>query len=116
FVPDGQRGTKGPIGVGEIQRDGTYRVFTDPRDAALAGAIVGFHRIRVTQMDGDFKRKIQKDTSGVPAEFASESTSGLAAEIKRGVSNTVDLDLKRPSGDVPLQPAAGARGAKSPKT
>lgn len=99
FVPDMQRKTKGPIGVGEIQRDGTYRIVTDPGGDAKAGAVVGFHRIRITHVPGervDVKGRKPDPKTQFPRLFISEDTSGLNAEVRTGTTNTVNLDLKRP--------------------
>lgn len=96
FIPDAERGTNGPIGIGIIQPDGTYRVVTDPNGEALPGAVVGFHRIRITQPDAEYRRKIKKATDVLPANLSSEQTSGLTAEVLAGVPNTIDLELESP--------------------
>jgi len=98
FVPDKRRKTSGPIGVGQIQPDGTYQIVTDPGGLALRGAVVGFHKIRVVYapwetVDGKWT-KPDADTD-FPRQFLSEETSGLDAEVLADIANAIDLDLER---------------------
>lgn len=99
FVPDVERGTSGPIGVGEIREDGTFRILTDPNEKRLDGALIGHHKIRVIQSGSDYKqfmnnRKLMnKPGKFIPLHYFSETTSGLSAEIKPGQTNVVDLKL-----------------------
>ena len=90
FVPDQSHGTDGPIGVGEIQADGSYKITTLPRAESLDGAIVGHHRIRVSHFASDRK----PETRDAVRMYGSEKTSGLTADVEAGQKNTIDLPLK----------------------
>src|SRR5262249_41820309 len=97
FVPDRSQETVGPIGVARIQRDGTYRIVTDPGGDARDGAVVGFHRIRVRPRVV-FRAESAKQpvTYPFPAVFTSELTSGLTAEVEPGIDNMIDVDMESP--------------------
>ena len=92
FVPDEKLGTKGPVGVGNIEKDGRYRIVTLPNAEALDGAVVGHHRIRISHFASDRK----PETRDAVHLYSSESASGLTAEVKPGVKNNIDLPLESP--------------------
>jgi hypothetical protein len=93
FIPDEKAGTKGPIGVGKIDQNGSYRIVTLPNSDSLNGAIVGRHRIRVSHFASDR----YSETRDAVRLYSSETTSGLTAEVKPGMTNAVDLSLETPS-------------------
>jgi len=93
FVPDEKSGTKGPIGVGKIEEDGSYHIVTLPNADSLNGAVVGRHRIRVSHFASDR----YSETRDAVRLYSSETTSGLTAEVKPGVTNAIDLPLETPS-------------------
>lgn len=103
FVPDKQRRTMGPIGVGEIREDGTYSIVTDPGGDVLKGAVVGYHRIRITLSPNQrtaLRKAKRDDKNQLPRKFLSEGTSGLNAEVRAGITNSINLDLKRPASQL----------------
>ncbi|NLE37743.1 MAG: hypothetical protein GX621_06935 [Pirellulaceae bacterium] len=85
FIPDIQKGTTGPTGVGYIQKDGTYRIQTALED----GAIVGWHLVHVVALDGSKPG----NPWIIPIRYDDPHESGLTAEVKRGEANVVDLSL-----------------------
>jgi hypothetical protein len=48
FVPDGSKGTKGPIAMGNLKEDGSFVLSTSD---AGDGAVVGHHKISVVGLD-----------------------------------------------------------------
>lgn len=81
FVPDVKKGTSGPIGIGAMDRNGRYTIFTNGVD----GAIVGAHNVRVQEPMGQ--------SWIVPARYADAASSGLTAEVKSGQDNSIDFKL-----------------------
>lgn len=89
FLPDKEKGTKGPMAIGEIQPDGTYTL----KSASGEGAMVGHHRVRV---EARAEPKDQNDTQPpyiIPARYDNPQTSKLTAEVKAEQENVVPLDL-----------------------
>ena len=89
FVPDESRGTKGPPAMGYSDEEGRYEL----KSAGEEGAMVGFHRVLV---EARAAPKDETDTMPAlltPQKYASESTSGLAFEVKAGEENEIDLSL-----------------------
>lgn len=88
FHPDSSRGTTGPTSMAEIGADGRYAIRSSQD---REGAVVGFHLIRV---EIRHPPKDQNDT--LPAlmtleKYTNPKTSGLTAEVKSGIENTIDL-------------------------
>lgn len=83
FVPDPERGGRGPLALGEIDMDGHFTLQSDGKP----GAVVGWHRITVAppgEMSVD---------SGLPRHYSDPDTSGLSRQIKSGQANVVDIRL-----------------------
>lgn len=96
LTPDAGKGTHGPLALGKIEPDGKFVLTTfRPGD----GAQVGFHRVAVNCWDitpGDPNRPDSplQSKSLIPEHYADEQASGLAVEVKRGITNELTLDLK----------------------
>jgi len=90
FVPDA-----GPAATGEIGADGSYKLTTY---ATGDGAVIGTHKVTVTALQGmgDALPEQRNATPPplVPAKYLNGETSGLVAEVKPGVKNEVNFDLK----------------------
>ncbi|HLA85896.1 MAG TPA: hypothetical protein VJL29_13985 [Thermoguttaceae bacterium] len=86
FIPDSSKGTAGPMGTGTISEDGRFSI----RTAGHKGALVGFHKIRITAID---KTKADKPWI-IPFQYGNPDESGLAVEVKPDQENTVNLPLK----------------------
>jgi len=90
FVPGA-----GPAATGEIGADGSYKLTTY---ATGDGAVIGTHKVTVTALQGmgDALPEQRNATPPplVPAKYLNGETSGLVAEVKPGVKNEVNFDLK----------------------
>jgi hypothetical protein len=86
FIPDASKGTTGPMGMGAIGQDGKYEI----RTAGQKGALVGWHRIRITAID---ETKPDKPWI-VPIRYGYPDQSGLTTEVKANQENVCDLKLK----------------------
>lgn len=91
FVP----GAGGPAATGEISSDGSYKLTTY---ATGDGAVIGTHKVTVTALQGmgDVLPEQRNATPPplVPAKYLNGETSGLVADVKPGVKNEVNFDLK----------------------
>jgi hypothetical protein len=90
FYPDPNRGNRCPqVGVGNIDEQGTYRLFT--RDAK--GAAPGWYKIMIVAMDRDSSKEARPL---VPWKYTTTETSGLALEVvEQPGPGAYDLHLKR---------------------
>jgi hypothetical protein len=89
FTPE-----EGPAATGNIAPDGTYRL-TTYREAD--GAVIGRHKVTITALQdmGNLLPEQRSPTPPplVPVKYLSAETSGLTAEVKPGVTNTIDFTL-----------------------
>jgi hypothetical protein len=85
FVPDADRGGRGPMARAEIKPDGTYTLTTGPD----GGCVAGWHRITIKGSD----QATQGTPLALPTAFCDPDTSGLSREVKAGEDNTIDLYL-----------------------
>jgi hypothetical protein len=90
FVPDATKGTKGPPAIGMTDAEGNYTLSTDRESGGGDGAIVGFHRVRISEVPNPEKPDAPLT---IPAKYNDEATSTFAFEVKPG-DNTFPLDLK----------------------
>lgn len=81
FIPDIDKGLDGPMGIGAIDSNGHYTVFT----VRVEGALVGCHKLRVEHP--------LAAAWAVPARYADTMHSGLTAEVKADQDNVFDLPL-----------------------
>lgn len=99
-VPTGMVYFTPPVGrsaAGQIQSDGTFRLstFTDGD-----GAAVGTHAVSVVAFAGGSSsvtpgsEEVSERTSLVPLHYTLADSSGLTFDVKPGVSNFAELDLK----------------------
>jgi hypothetical protein len=90
FTPD-----EGPAATGNIAPDGTYRL-TTYREGD--GAVIGRHKVTITALQdmGNLLPEQRSPTPPplVPVKYLSAETSGLTAEVKPDVTNTIDFHLK----------------------
>jgi len=85
FVPDSDRGTRGPMAKAEIKPDGTYTLSTGPD----SGCVPGWHRITIKGSD----QPAPGTTLALPSHFCDPDTSGLSREVKSGQDNSIDIYL-----------------------
>lgn len=90
FTPE-----EGPAATGNIAPDGTYRL-TTYREGD--GAVIGRHKVTITALQ-DMGNVLPEQRSPtppplVPVKYLSAETSGLTAEVKPNVTNTIDFHLK----------------------
>ncbi len=96
FQPD-----KGPIAVGELQPDGSYKLISGADQQP--GAVSGMHRVSFQPPPKKFLVPPEEletrhapppveEQPFVPAKFHSPATSGLTAAVKPG-SNEINFDL-----------------------
>jgi hypothetical protein len=85
----------GPAATGNIAPDGSYRL-TTYRDGD--GAVIGRHKVTITALQdmGNLLPEQRSPTPPplVPVKYLSAETSGLTAEVKPDVTNTINFDLK----------------------
>ena len=92
FVPDGSKGTRGPMGYGAIGKGGAYRIST----AQESGALVGSHLVRiVADVEYDPITNTPPRTLVHP-RYTSESSSELTVEVLPDERNVFDFDLEGP--------------------
>jgi hypothetical protein len=80
FVPDPERGGRGPLALGEIGPDGHYHLLSDGRH----GAVPGWHRITVAGSDAEMP---------LPRSYSDPERSGKSCEVKAGRANVIDIQL-----------------------
>jgi hypothetical protein len=90
FIPDASRGNKGASGVGVIDGQGHYEIFT----AGERGAILGHHQIAVISEEKVDMSETSYAPSLIPRRYNKPATSGLRVEVKAGENNVVDLELR----------------------
>lgn len=90
FVPDTNKGTKGPPAIGVTDAEGNYTLSTDRESGGGDGAIVGFHRVRISEIPNPEKPDAKLT---IPTKYGDEATSGFSVEVKPG-ENPISLELK----------------------
>jgi hypothetical protein len=103
FMPDPEKGTKGPISAATTDEQGRFKlVCADER----AGAVVGHHRVVVTDLSarlyktpahGDDDKTAPKQKTQqprVPDKYTTVTQTPLLVEVKAG-KQEVTLDLTR---------------------
>jgi hypothetical protein len=83
LVPDGEKGTHAPAGVGETDEDGSFRITTPTHGD---GAVPGHYKVTVTSYSG----------KAVPRIYGDPRTTPLRIEIPPGGLENWDLKLKAP--------------------
>jgi hypothetical protein len=92
FIPDIDRGTKGPVSMAETDAAGHFTLEWKERgeDSARPGATVGWHRVVLS----DMKLAESETGQGVPIRFGSEytqpSSTPLRQEVKEG-KQTIEI-------------------------
>ncbi|HEV3078833.1 MAG TPA: hypothetical protein VGY66_03615 [Gemmataceae bacterium] len=86
FIPDADKGGKGPMARAEIKPDGTYTLTTGPDN----GCVPGWHRLTIRGSD--------QPSQGTPLtlprdKYCDPETSGLTREVKPGQDNAIDIYL-----------------------
>jgi hypothetical protein len=102
FMPDPEKGTKGPTSTGTTDEEGRFTlVCADKR----AGAVVGWHRVVITDLgvrtfktvkddDGKAAAKGRPQASHVPDKYTSVAQTPLHVEVK-SEKQEVTFDLTR---------------------
>ena len=97
FIPDGSKGTKGPMSSGAINEQGEFVLQTfKPAD----GAVVGFHQVVVTSykaspFDPNNPSPPLESISLIPVKYGDQKTSELTAEVTADPEkNVYTFDLK----------------------
>jgi hypothetical protein len=88
FVPDPSKGSDGPMGIGEIDQSGHYRI----RTLRVEGALVGWHKVRIEDPMAGGPPRVAGPVQ-IPGFYAKAETSGLTAEVKAGQDNQIDFAL-----------------------
>src|SRR5439155_26891044 len=88
FIPDGSRGTRGNLGLADIQPDGTFVMRTNN----VSGAVPGHHRVTIACLHAGGPG--QPPQSLLPLKYRDPLQSGLACEVKADKNNTVDFELE----------------------
>jgi hypothetical protein len=94
FSPDGTKGTSGPISMAETDDQGRYSLQYFPPDANAPkpGAVVGWHRVVLSD------RRLAESATGrgvalrVPAEYTLVGSTPLSQEVKPG-TQTIELSI-----------------------
>jgi hypothetical protein len=80
FEPDADKGTDGPLAMGNIKEDGTYVLSTsDPGD----GAVVGHHRISIVGLDPVQVKKTADEPPPDPEEAPQEVMKNRAKAVQQ---------------------------------
>jgi hypothetical protein len=83
LVPDGEKGTHAPTGVGQTDEDGRFRITTPPHGE---GAVPGHYKVTVVTYTG----------KGVPGSYADPRSTPLRVDIPPGGLENWELKLKSP--------------------
>lgn len=95
FMPDPAKNTQGPTSTGETDEQGRYRLrYSLPNSSSpSSGAVVGWHRVVVTDMEHAPAPQGQAPKPGrVSTHFAEVATTPLSKEVQRG-KQTIDLEV-----------------------
>jgi hypothetical protein len=89
FVPDPADGAELPSGVGEIDEQGRYVIFT----AGVKGAVVGRHMVGVVAQEEVDLNQTSWAPSLIPEGYNDPMNSGLVVEVEADETNVHDLPL-----------------------
>src|SRR5262249_29640027 len=99
FHPD-RPPSDGKFPTGVVKEDGSFKMTTRTPDD---GAPAGRYRVSIRRGDGgevidprkggSGKKGKQQPNARLPAKYSNPDTSGLEAEVKRGVVNVVELKI-----------------------
>lgn len=99
FLPDPEKGTKGPRSTGTTDEQGRFKLASDDK---RSGAVVGHHRVLVTDLKqwegiGPGREDSNKPLkpSRLPQRYTDAASTPLKAEVKAGGPPIV-LELKTP--------------------
>jgi hypothetical protein len=103
FIPDGEKGTRGPRAAAVTDADGHFRL---DLGALGAGTVVGHHRVVLVdrlalppvpdeRVDKPGARPRAPQPSRIPEKYNAAVSTPLRVEVKTG-PQTVDLDLTNP--------------------
>jgi len=94
FLPDIDRGSRGPVSTAETDATGHFKLQWKERgeDTAQPGAVVGWHRVVLS----DMKLAESETGQGVPLRFGAEYTqpgsTPLRQEVKEG-KQTIEITV-----------------------
>jgi hypothetical protein len=77
FSPDPRRGQDGPMGMGSIDDQGFFRIWSDGRE----GVAPGYYAVTIA-------------SSGLPSRFLDPSQSGQIADIRSNLNAPLEFHLK----------------------
>jgi hypothetical protein len=93
FTPDGSRGGRGAMALGEIHLDGTYNLRTEK----AFGAAAGWYRVTVAAVSSNVVagpgQRFGVPASLLPERYRDPELSRLLCEIKPDRANTIDFNL-----------------------
>jgi hypothetical protein len=84
FIPDGSRGSRGNMAIGDIQPDGTYSLKT----ADVLGAVPGHHKVTVSCVQPGTAYSI------LPPKYRDPNHSGLTREVVGNKTNVIDIQIE----------------------
>lgn len=90
FAPDAAAGNKGPMATGWLDRQGRYELQTV---RGLSGAVPGPQQVFFLDPNVGASSEEADKTAGLHPKLLNPATSGLAAEVEAGRSNTIDFNL-----------------------
>lgn len=88
FIPDENRGNRGPLARAEIQPDGSYVL----RSGEEAGAVPGWHRVTVVAVDDGSYATGPRPL--LPSKYSDPGQSELSCQVEAGKENGIDLRLQ----------------------
>jgi hypothetical protein len=98
FLPDPEKGTKGPPASGVTDANGRYELKLDDQ---RPGAVVGHNRVLLHDLapyenlpPGRLPDSYKLKPSRLPPQFFDASRTPLQKEVKEGGRQTIDLDVK----------------------
>jgi hypothetical protein len=80
FVPDIERGGRGPLAIAELGAEGQFELRTEGKP----GCRPGWHRVTVA---------VSSSHQQVPAHYRDPELSGQRVEVRSGVTNHCDIRL-----------------------
>ena len=81
------------MAVGAIDANGRYTLSTERTEGAADGAIVGYHKVRITAPQATSSQAVTFPPSRIPRNYTHQDRSGLTAQVKSGKTNVIDFDL-----------------------
>lgn len=97
LIPDGSKGTKGPLALGRLDDKGRFELRSAEE---RRGAVVGFHKVRVEVPNAANSEGPVPDSAPTVdlSRYNDPETSGLTFEVKAGEDNSAAFDLTAPTG------------------